>query len=277
MSETNKKSEQTYFSKSWLEDESFKSWLSAAAEDTKARCRQCNKTCNLSNMGRQALVSHATGKKHITLTNRAQSFFQKRTTASSKTGDSEIVQEVESGEVLVSDIPTCSKNVVEVTFNNTDQIKSEIYWVLKCITAGYSNNSCTNINVLFQTMFPDSDLAKQFKLGPNKVKYIANFGIKPYIRNLLVESIKKSDCYVISFDESLNKVTQNCEMDLLVRYFDSLDEKVKVRFYDSRFLGHATHLDLMKNFQDALKDLNPNHMFQISMDGPSVNLNSVVK
>ena len=60
-----------------------------------------------------------------------------------------------------------------------------------------------------------------------------NFGIKLYLKDLLVESIKKSDCYIVSSDESLNKETQNCEMDLLFQYFNSSDDRVKVRFYDS--------------------------------------------
>ena len=50
-------------------------------------------------------------------------------------------------------------------------------------------------------------------------------------------------------------------MDLLLHYFDLSDDRVKVRFYDS-------HLDLMQQF----KDLNPNHIYQISMDDPNLNL-----
>ena len=68
-------------------------------------------------------------------------------------------------------------------------------------------------------MVPDSDIAEKFKLGPNKVKYLANFDTKD-VKDLLFESIKKkSDCYIAFFDEDLNKVTQNCEMYLLLNYF----------------------------------------------------------
>ena len=38
-------------------------------------------------------------------------------------------------------------------------------------------------------------------------------------KNALTEFIKKSEFYVISFDESLNDNTQNCEMDVLICYF----------------------------------------------------------
>ena len=58
--ESKKTKEQTYFSKVWLEDEVFKKCLSFIPQ---SRCKYCNKTFNLSNMGCQTLVSYATGKK----------------------------------------------------------------------------------------------------------------------------------------------------------------------------------------------------------------------
>lgn len=42
---------------------------------------------------------------------------------------------------------------------------------------------------LFQNIFPDSNVAKKFQLGPSKVKYFANFGIKPYLKDM--ETISK--------------------------------------------------------------------------------------
>ena len=53
------------------------------------------------------------------------------------------------------------------------------------------------------------------------------------------------------FDESLNDVTQNCQMDILVKFFDSITCKVKVRYLDSRFLGHSTHQDFYDQFSNA--------------------------
>ena len=54
-----------------------------------------------------------------------------------------------------------------------------------------------------------------FHLGPTKIKYLTNFGIAPYYKSVLLERIKESPCFVISYDESLNPVTQTCEIDLL--------------------------------------------------------------
>ena len=34
----------------------------------------------------------------------------------------------------------------------------------------------------------------------------------------------------------MNEVTQDCQIDFLIRYFDEDDQQVKVRYFDSRFL-----------------------------------------
>ena len=76
-------------------------------------------------------------------------------------------------------------------------------------------------------MFPDSKIAQIFQLGPDKLKYYYNLGIVPYFKDVFKEMQKKSNLYVICFDESLN-VAQNCQMDVLIRYFDSVDRRVKM-------------------------------------------------
>ena len=40
-------------------------WVAQVKESTKARCKICSVTFELGNMGKQALISHAKGKKHI--------------------------------------------------------------------------------------------------------------------------------------------------------------------------------------------------------------------
>ena len=94
---------------------------------------------------------------------------------------------------------------------------------------------------------------------------------------MLVESIKLSECYVVCFDESLNNETQNCEMDVLIRFFDAKDNKVKTRYLDSQHLGHSTHSDLIRGYNEAVKDLDENKLVQISMDGPNINLKMLQK
>ena len=45
----------------------------------------------------------------------------------------------------------------------------------------------------------------------------------------------------------------------------------------SLFFGHATHQDLFTQLTQALFKLDTNKIFQVSMDGPNVNLRSLEK
>ena len=76
---------------------------------------------------------------------------------------------------------------------------------------------------------------------------------------------------VYSFDESLNEATQTCEMDLIIRYGNNDAQKVDVRYWGSSFFGHATHQDLLKQFNKITSELDPKKLNQISMDGPQIN------
>ena len=121
-------------------------------------------------------------------------------------------------------------------------------------------------------MFPDSKIAKSFELSRTKLKYVNNFRIALYFRDILYNHLQKSDCFVISFDKSLNDYAQKFQMDILIRYFDHIENRVKVCYLDSKIFGHATHQDLFIQFMQVLFKLDTNKIFQVSMDGPIVNL-----
>ena len=105
------------------------------------------------------------------------------------------------------------------------------------------------------------------KVLSNRLRYFVNFGMAPYFKSILIENIKGSSCYIVSFDESLNDMTQSYEMELLLRYFDEIYYKVKVRYYDSQFFGHGTSKDIQKQFNNAILDLDTNNLFQVKIDG----------
>ena len=52
-------SDKTYYQQDWLTIPLFKEWLSAGKQSTKGYCKRCSKTFELSNMGIQAVKSHA--------------------------------------------------------------------------------------------------------------------------------------------------------------------------------------------------------------------------
>ncbi|KAG8180575.1 hypothetical protein JTE90_018194 [Oedothorax gibbosus] len=116
----------------------------------------------------------------------------------------------------------------------------EIKWALKCVERHYSMNSCEGINYLFQDMFEDSDIAKQFSCGPTKCAYLIRFGLAPYFKGNLYKYVNELDFYTVLFDESLNHSTQSKQIDIHIRFWDVKDNSIKTRFYTSVFLGHST-------------------------------------
>ena len=117
-------------------------------------------------------------------------------------------------------------------------------------------------------MFPDSQIAKMFTLGADKARYVINHGIAPYFYEVLKASVNSADFYVISFDESINSVTQTNQVDRSIRYWDSKANLVKVWFWNSSYLGHRTHKDTLEKFENSITGLNPSKMIpMVSMDG----------
>jgi len=52
----------------------------------------------------------------------------------------------------------------------------------------YSFNSSTDIAKLFEAMFPNSEIAKQFSCGERKAAYMTVFGLPEHFKKLLKES-----------------------------------------------------------------------------------------
>ena len=159
-------------------------------------------------MGRQALVSYANGKSHNKHFDGKQFFFkpknseQLKACSSGSQNNTPIEMEKDNEPTVVN------QRSIELMLKDSQKQKAEIVWAFKSILSGYSNNSCTDISKIFTCMFPDSKIIKSFELGAIKLKYVINFGIAPYFRGLY-KHFQKSDCCVISFDESLKDYTQN--------------------------------------------------------------------
>ena len=87
----------------------------------------------------------------------------------------------------------------------------------------YSNKGCSDNGALFPIMFPDSKITSSFWMGPTKLKYLTNFGMTPNFKSLLVEKLRESAYYIVSFDKIFNDMLQSCEMVLLGEYFHETD------------------------------------------------------
>ena len=78
--------------------------------------------------------------------------------------------------------------------------------------------------------------------------------------------------YSISLHESVNDITQTCQIDVHVCYWSSSKNQICVCYLDSKFIGHAAANDLLENFSDIINSVDGGkRMIQISMDGLSIN------
>ena len=157
--------------------------------------------------------------------------------------------------------------------SSKETVTAEVLWALKVVLSHYSYKSCEDIAQLFQRMFADSTIAKQFSCGEKKCAYFACFGVAPFLQQQLLDEIKKLESFVLLFDESLNKVTQSKQLDLHIRFWDTKCSSVQTRYVTSLFMGHATANDLLEKMTECLNSnkIDISKILQISMDGPNVN------
>lgn len=64
-------------------------------------------------------------------------------------------------------------------------------------------------------------------------------------------------------------------MDVVIRFAQG--HRIVSTYLISKFMRNTTANDILAAFKDAIKDLNPSRMLQISMDGSSTNLVSESK
>ena len=130
--------------------------------------------------------------------------------------------------------------------------------------------SYSELGLLFQNMFPDSQIVKKLTIGKTNMAYITH-GLSPYFHNQVEQLVSSARYIVVCFDESLKEVIQKEQMDICVRLWDSNRNKVAISYFSSAFSGHTTAKDLYDGFTTVLNnDILPK-ILQVSMDRPSVN------
>ena len=158
-----------------------------------------------------------------------------------------------------------------ISFDRQSTI-AEIIWILKTVLSGHSMLLNDDLWKTFANMFPQLKSLYNFYVACTKSMYVINHGLAPFFKSMLNGSLQKSTIHVFCLDESLNQVTETCEMDMYVRYWNDNRNTVNVCYYGSSFLGHTTHQDVLHHFKSLTKDLNPTHLYQISMDGWNINM-----
>lgn len=279
------KSRKCCFKTEWLTDPDFMGWLKQCDDKHGAFCTLCKKNIDIGNMGVSALKSHLKAVKHTKLcqamhtTKPVQSYFSSGS-CETKTSpaSSSVVLEAPSTSFATAPNPTTIKvtstppqSLREKSLASEAVLKSEIIWALNVATKHMSFNSCTDINNIFMEMFPDSEIAKSFSCAPTKCSYLLCFGIAKYFKEKLNGRILKCEFFSLCFDGSVNRVIQKDQVDIIIRFWDEVEQKVISRFIGAQFLGHAKADNLVKALHDSMEEVDSSKLIQIGMDGPNVN------
>ena len=165
-------------------------------------------------------------------------------------------------------------NSVVAWMNVADGVaKAEALWAMKTASSNFSFSSSDGTSNLFQDMFPDSMIAKQFTMSHQKASYLVSHGIGPYFQKTTVNEILSSEVYyTIHFDETVTNQSKK-QMDVLIRYFSENSACVQVRYLCSLFFGHAFVKIVCKNMLNCLTNLKLplKKLLCLSADGPNVN------
>ena len=129
-------------------------------------------------------------------------------------------------ESVAQSSPTSSLNTFIISEATS---RAEILLALKCIWSHYSYRSCEDIQELWSAMFPDSEIAKKLTLGKTKIAYIVAFGLAHHFSASLFKTVQLCPYFVVCFDEAFNRISQRCQMDIVVRFCDDSNGLVQTR------------------------------------------------
>ena len=190
----------TLYNEDWLKDSQFSSWFAKSSHKGKARCKLCATDFQLGNMGKQALLSHARGKKHqkiiavkvecqktgtglhnflVPRSPKENRLVDIQETSTRNTDSPECSNSSPSSENLTVPPPPRepprnqpSSSQISSYFSKEDVLSAEILWAIKTLVAHYSSNSSAGTDKLFAKVFLDSQIAKQFQCGKTKCSYL---------------------------------------------------------------------------------------------------------
>lgn len=249
---------------------------------TEAMCTYCfNHVFSIANMGESAIKSHAKGIRHKLRCPKASMLTPKgsivdspssSTCSLSSETNSPVATAVSPTTIVPANSTTNTQRLIVDSLVKDNVLLAEMRWCLHVVMEKHSFRSCEQLGDLFRAMFPNCHEAEKFTLGKTKCGYFINFGFAPHFLGLLLESVKSSPFYSLSFDESLNKALQNGQMDINVRFWNSEECKAETRYFTSEFLGRAKAEDVLESFMAATSQLDQSKLLQVGSDGPNVNL-----
>ena len=166
-----------------------------------------------------------------------------------------------------------SLDCTQITLAKEDLIrKAKIIRALKCVESSHSFSSTSNDSNIFKEMFRNWEIAKKCQQGDIKTKYTIQYGIYPYLIDLLLDDIKNV-AIIFKFDESTIQQVKK-QHDGYIHNWSKKFRCIKMSYHGIIMLDHdpaKTLLEHFLEFVDKVK-LQLQLILHLGMDGPNVNL-----
>ena len=224
-------------------------WLGKVNQDEySAYCKLCLKSFRIDNSGISQVKSHAKCHKA------GESMSNQRTFEVGQKGDVSL-----------------SKNSI-ILSPEDKVVKAEILQALHIVNKNLSFASAKEDSLRFQTMFPDSAIARSYSMADTKAQYVIKFGIADYLKKKLIYDVKNTP-FSFLFDESTNNQVKK-QYDGYVSYWSLRYDQVVTAYAGSLFVGHCKADDLVEHYNEFIRklELSSDYLLHLGMDGPNVNL-----
>ena len=194
-----KKLKQTYFKVSYLDFDQFNSWLCKASTDLKRDANFVKFIYLSATLVLWQLKVIWTTKLIRNLSwvssKKIKNFFDKQTKDNVEPTNKDVPSDTpDEFVVVVSTVSSAeTRSTIPCSLLDDEKLTAEIWWALKHVVCGYSDNSVTDSINTFKVMFLDSKIASKMGLGKEKLKYLVNYGIAPFLAEGWKKEVSESE------------------------------------------------------------------------------------
>ena len=194
-----KKLKQTYFKVSYLDFDQFNSWLCKASTDLKRDANFVKFIYLSATLVLWQLKVIWTTKLIRNLSwvssKKIKNFFDKQTKDNVEPTNKDVPSDTpDEFVVVVSTVSSAeTRSTIPCRLLDDEKLTAEIWWAIKHVNCGYSDNSVTDSINTFKVMFLDSKIASKMGLGKEKLKYLVNYGIAPFLAEGWKKEVSESE------------------------------------------------------------------------------------
>ncbi len=239
----------TKYNTSW---ESTYDWIkSSTKSENHAFCKICSRDISIA-AGSTQLDQHQTKVIHLKnkTTWKNQSKFSFQSGSVQLTSSKSTNQLIAEDEVLHAEVVRC-----------LDIVDSNLPFAVADTDAAK-----------YAKMFPSCREIKSYQQKSNKVRYTIQFGIAPYIKELILTELRGLP-FTFKFDESTSSQTKK-QYDGYATYDSPHFGRIITTYLGTLFVGKCTADDLLKHMKELMgkSRLEIEAILSLGMDGPNVNL-----